>query len=300
MMRLQELSSSRLVTQMGILVARHTPRRVGYPLADILGSLIVRRRPRMYQTVCDNLCQILGPGARSDTLHVMARSVFCHALQTYYDFFRAVGQPEEVIAKALRMPDAVIARMRRARAEGRGVLLLGTHMSNFDLAIIGIRAQGFPIQILSLANPRPGFHVLNELRARSGCEVTPITSESLRAAIRRLRGAGMVITGLDRPVPRDGELVECFGRRSYLPLGPVRLALAADAAVFVASCYYESDEGYRVEIAGPIEMVRSGDRQRDMLANARRLAAVLEEQIRVRPEQWMMFHPLWPLQGAQG
>jgi len=40
-------------------------------------------------------------------------------------------------------------------------------------------------------------------------------------------------------------------------------------------------------------MTRTGDRQRDVLINTRRLAVVLEEHVRAHPDQWMMFHPVW-------
>ena len=62
----------------------------------------------------------------------------------------------------------------------------------------------------------------------------------------------------------------------------------------VGSCRYDPDEGYVLEITGPIEMVRTGDRRQDILANTRRLAVIMEGYVRAHPEQWMMFHPLWP------
>jgi KDO2-lipid IV(A) lauroyltransferase len=167
-------------------------------------------------------------------------------------------------------------------------------MSNFDLLGLSMGVQGLPIQVLSLANPQAGFHLLNYLRATAGFEVTPITPESLRAAIRRLKSGGIVLTGVDRPIPEDRELVEFFGRPAYLPVGPVRLALMTGALVIMASCYYEPDEGYGLKVTGPLEMIRTGDRKRDLMTNVRRVVDILEQHVRARPEQWMMFHPVWP------
>jgi lauroyl/myristoyl acyltransferase len=132
------------------------------------------------------------------------------------------------------------------------------------------------------------------LRATYGLEITPITSESLRAAIRRLKGGGMVLTGVDRPILDDRELIEFFGRPAYLPVGPTRLALMTGATVFIGSCRYDTDEGYVLETTGPVEMVRTGNRRQDILTNARRIAAIVEGYVRAHPEQWMMFHPFWP------
>jgi len=292
--RVQDIFSSKPVTRIGISVGRYTPRWVGYGLVKIAASLIARRKPQIYHTVRANLRHILGPEASDETLHQMTRNVFYHAGQTYYDFFHAIDMPKEVIARAAQVPDETVAFVRSEMDNGRGVLLLGTHMSNFDLLGLSIGARGLPIQMLSLADPQAGFHLLNYLRAKGGYEVTPISSESLRAAIRRLKSGGIVMTGIDRPIPEDRELIEFFGRLAYLPVGPVRLALMSGATVIVGSCHYDPDQGYVLQVTGPIEMIRTGDRRQDILVNARQLAKILEGFVRAHPDQWMMFHPFWP------
>ncbi len=310
-MRLQDFISSRPMTRLGIGIGRHMPRRVGYGLARIAAGIIVRRKPQIYWTVRGNLRQVLGPEADDGLataceakphavakpharLHQMTRQVFFHAGQTYYDFFHAIGQPKEVMAASVRIPEEALALIRSTTLRGRGVLLLASHMSNFDLTGLSLSARGLPVQVLSLANPQAGFHLLNRLRATSSFEVTPVTPQSLRAAIRRLKSGGVVLTGVDRPIPVDRELVEFFGRPAYLPVGPVRLALMTDALVIMGSCYYEPGQGYGLKVTEPLEMIRTADRRRDILANVRRVADILEEHVRARPEQWMMFHPFWP------
>lgn len=299
-MRLQDLTSSRPATRIGIFIGRYTPRWLGYGLVRALSGMIARQKPQIYRTVQANLRHFLGPEADDATLHEMTRHVFFHAGQTYYDFFHAIDQPPEVLAGAVRIPETIVAFVRSEMARGQGVLLLGAHMSNFDLLGLSVGARGLPIQMLSLANPRAGFHLMNYLRAKAGYEITPITPRSLRAAIRRLKSGGIVLTGMDRPIPEDRELIEFFGQLAYLPVGPVRLALMTGATVIMGSCYYEPDEGYALKATGPIEMIRTGDRRQDILANARRLAAILEEHVRAHPEQWLMFHPFWPEQPGSG
>jgi len=299
-MRLQDLTSSRPATRIGIFIGRYTPRWLGYGLVRALSGMIARQKPQIYRTVQANLRHILGPEADDATLHEMTRHVFSHAGQTYYDFFHVIDQPPEVLAGAVRIPETIVAFVRSEMARGQGVLLLGAHMSNFDLLGLSVGARGLPIQMLSLANPRAGFHLMNYLRAKAGYDITPITPRSLRAAIRRLKSGGIVLTGMDRPIPEDRELIEFFGQLAYLPVGPVRLALMTGATVIMGSCYYEPDEGYALKVTGPIEMIRTGDRRQDILANARRLAAILEEHVRAHPEQWLMFHPFWPEQPGSG
>ena len=362
-MRLQDLTSGQWATQAGFWIGQHAPRWIGHGIAWLAARVIALRKPAIYWTVRANLRQVLGLQADERTLHRMASQVFLHTGRAYYDFFHAIGQPQEVLARAVRVPEQLVALLRSGTTTGRGVLFLGIHLSNFDLGILALGARGLSIQVLSLADPTPGFRFQNRLRATAGFEITPITPESLRAAVRRLKGGGTVSTGLDRPVPvsskeatkvattnvghacsatnvghacsvteatkvattnvghacsatnvghacsvteatkvattkekdaEDRAQVEFFGRPAYLPLGPVRIALMAQATVVVGCCHYCRQEGYVMEFTGPIEMVRSGDRQQDILANARRLASILEGYVRAHPEQWLMFHPFWP------
>jgi KDO2-lipid IV(A) lauroyltransferase len=241
-----------------------------------------------------NLRQVLGPQVDDAILHEMARQVFFHAGQAYYDFYHAAGLAMEELRQAARVPPALIDVLKAEVERGRGAVVLGLHMSNFDLAMVAIGAHGVPIHALTLADPGAGFQIQNRLRARAGIEVTPISPESLRLAIRRLKSGWTVFSGADRPAHEEQALVAFFGRPSYLPLGLVRLALMTRAAVVVVSCHHDPETGYVVQFTGPIEMVRTGDRQQDVLASARKTAAVIEGHIREHPEQWLMFHRLWP------
>jgi KDO2-lipid IV(A) lauroyltransferase len=293
-MRLQDFASSKLVTQFGISLAQHSPRQVGIGLSRVVAAVIARRKPEIYWTVKGNLRHILGSDVGDATLHEITRQVFFHAGQTYYDFFHIVNQSPRLLADAVEIPESLIVLIESDMASGQGVLLLGMHMSNFDLVILALGARGLPIQALSLADPGPGFQVLNRLRAIGGFEITPITSVSLRRAIQRLRSGGTVVTGVDRPVPQDRELIEFFGQPAYLPVGPTRLALMTGATVVVGACHYDAGAGYVLEYTGPVEMVSAGDRRQDTLTNTRRIATIVEGYVRAHPDQWMMFHPFWP------
>ncbi len=293
-MRLQDFTNSKPVMALGLFLARHAPRRAGYGLARIAADVIARRKPELYWTVRTNLRQIVGPSVDDDALHEMTRQVFEHAGQTYYDFFHAIGQPPQVLAESMQIPKSLLEQIRSEMARGQGVLILGVHMSNFDLLFLALGAHRLPLQILSLAAPQAGVHIQNRLRSEAGLEITPITPESLRAAIRRLKSGGIVLTGADRPIPQDRELVEFFGRPAYLPLGPARLAMMTGATVVVGACRYDPDEGYILDTTWPVEMTRTGDRRQDTLTNTRRIAAIVEGYVRAHPEQWMMFHPFWP------
>jgi lauroyl/myristoyl acyltransferase len=289
-MRFQDALSTRLGVHIGLKIGQHMPRWAGYGISRFVARVILTFRPEVYRTVRANLRQVTGHEVDDNVLY----RVFYHAGQTYYDFFRAIGQPTSVLAQSVHISSVPLDLIRSEMTNGRGVLLLGVHMSNFDLALLALGARGLPAQVLSLDAPIGGYDLLDDLRRREGLEVTPISPGSLRAAIRRLKGGGLVITGADRPVPGDEALVEFFGRAACLPLGVARLALMTGATVLLGACYHEPGEGYVLRISDPIDMVQTGNREADILSSTRRIAAVMEEFVRAYPAQWMMFHHVWP------
>ena len=115
-MRLQDITSSKPVTWLGLFLAQHSPRRVGYGLARIAAGIIARQKPSLYWTVRANLRQIVGPGADDGALHEMTRHVFYHAVQTYYDFFHAIDQPSKALIEAVRISGDLVERIRSEMA----------------------------------------------------------------------------------------------------------------------------------------------------------------------------------------
>jgi KDO2-lipid IV(A) lauroyltransferase len=228
-------------------------------------------------------------------LHQSTRAVLRHAALTYYDFFHMIDRPSAEIRNLVKLDPAFLAKVdETVQASDRGLLVLSTHMSNFDLAGFAFGTHKLPMLGLTVADPTTGFERLNEVRQRFGFDITPITPQSLRAGIRRLKAGGIVATGVDRPIPDDDIAVEFFGKPSFLPAGPARLAALTGARVVIVSCVYDHVTGYRLDSTDYLDLADTGDRKQDIVENTRRFARILEQFISAHPEQWMMFHPLWP------
>jgi len=292
-MRFQELVSSPSVIQIGMFISRCVPRSLARALSSFVASAIARARPLVYGVMCENLRHVLGPDVAGSTVRRVAQSTFYHACQVYYDFFRALSMSPAQRVAAVRMPDWFVALLRETARGGRGLLLLGPHMSNFNLLMLAIRARGVRTQVLSLPDPTGGYQFWNRLLEKGGVRVTPISPLALRTAIRQLRAGGAVFTGVDLAVRDSADLIEFFGVPTRLGTGPARLSLATRAPVMVGCCLRDGDGRYSLKITKPIELERSGDRRRDALENTRHIVRLAEGFIRECPEQWLMFHPVW-------
>jgi len=279
-------------------VACATP-RLGSWLATGFARYMAWRRSTLYRTVRSNLAHVLGAGASAQELDTAAERAIYHAGRSYYDLLR-IGLQECADGRApIRHDPAEWERTLAVLRGGRGTVLVGPHVGSFDLGGQWIAAQGVEMQTLSLAEPSIANQVQNWLRRRRGMIVTPVGLPALRAAMQRLRRGGVVVTGVDRPVSPDDGPVPFFDAPARLPDGHVRLALQTDAQVVAASCILQPDGCWMLHLAPPIEMERSGDREADVRHNMRRVLAIVEELIRMAPDQWLMFVPVWAEPGGR-
>jgi KDO2-lipid IV(A) lauroyltransferase len=256
---------------------------------------IARRKPAVYEIVRHNLSHFPEFSENEEKLDAVTKQMFFNGGRYYYDHYRYMSRSLKAVEQAVWIPEEYLDHIREAVGRGQGVLLLGTHTGNFDLGAMAVASKGFKIQLLSLAAPPEGFKLMNEFRAAVGYDVTPITPAALRKGISRLKRGGIVATALDWPHPEEGTPLEVFGKPSYAPLGAARLAWLSGALVVIVSFYLDPTEGYKIHNLPPVEMVNTGDRDEDICTNAKKLIKIFEKLVVQHPDQWMMYHPFWPM-----
>lgn len=294
---LQRLLGSRFVTGLGMFVSKHVPAPIGYGIAGLIAGLINLLKPDVYWIVHANLRQVVGPQVDERRLHHLVRQVFRNTARNNYELWHLVGQGQEALRAAVRIPPEAWTHVEQARQRGKGMIMVGTHTGNFDLGVLALAIHGLEVQVLGLAAaPAGGFDLMDQMRTQFGVHLTSIGVSALREAIHRLKAGGTVVTGVDRPVGDEVPAVEFFGRPALLPTGHVRLALKTDAAILVAGPYCDGQGHTVVPFSPPLEMAYTGDPDEDLRVNLRQVTVWLEKFIRARPEQWAMFVRVWPEQ----
>jgi len=278
---------------LGLIIARILPPRVGYWLAGLLTSRVVKTRGVMYRNLRCNLAHVM-PHLDAETLDNLAARGMRHAGRTYYDMLRARIRDyveDRVLVEVAK--DAWETTLEAGR-DDRGLVLVGPHVSNYDLVSQWMAAHGVEMQALSLTSPGWGGKVVNSIRRHRGIVMTPISMASLRSALERLETGGVIVTGADRPASMDDDLLPFFEDPAPMPTGHIRLALRANARVQVVSCHQDEEGVYHLVLSPLLEMEEMGDREETVRHNALRVLAIMEERIRAFPDQWLMFVPVWP------
>ena len=178
---------------------------------------------------------------------------------------------------------------------GKGVLYLTGHIGAWELSSFAHALYGYPLHYMArpLDNKRLDA-LVNQYRCASGNR--PIfKNESARVMLKILKDSGTIgILADQNTLPVEGVFVDFFGKSACTTTGLARVALHTGAAVVPGYAYWdESLQKYRLRFEPPVELIRTGDTERDVFENTRRFAKVIEEIIRKHPDQWVWVHKRW-------
>ena len=268
------------------------PRGLARAAAAAIASLFFAMMPKLRRTAEFNL-RLAFPAwdanRRSSVLRGMVRNLGWMAAE-FSRFPRYTRENVEEIV-ILDGHENFLAGQRR----GKGVLYLTGHIGAWELSSFAHALYGFPLHYMArpLGNARVD-PLVNRYRCLSGNQ--PIfKNESARALLKILKDAGTVgILADQNTLPAEGAFVDFFGRSACTTTGIARVALHTDAAVVPGYAYWDSSIGkYRLRFEPAVELVRTGDTERDVFVNTQKFAKVIEEIIRKYPEQWVWVHARW-------
>lgn len=181
------------------------------------------------------------------------------------------------------------------RAGERGTLILTGHFGNWELLAYAHGLLGHPITLVHRPmNNALVDRAITDMRERAGTISLPKKSAA-KAALRALRKHQIVAIPADQnQTRRYGVFADLFGLPASTTPGPARLAMLSGAPVVPVFLVREgTGERHRIVVLPDVELVRSGDRDADVIENTRRCNAVFEQMLRRYPEQWIWFHKRW-------
>ncbi len=270
------------------------PPALGFALADgIAAAIAARRTSRIVRAVRANQWVAGGETLGGAELDRATAEALRGTARSAYELYRGLRFPQE--AQRLLVLDPGVERLvRRPDAAGRGLVVAGLHLGNFDLILHLLSLRGVKALILTIPDPRGGRRAEFESRERAGAVLLPASVPAFRNALRRLQQGGLVATGIDRPIPDPRIRPLFFGRPAALPLHHVFLAARARVPVVLLATLREPDGRHRVFASDPLEMDSDPDREREARRNGEKVLRAAEAFIRRAPAQWSVSLPVWP------
>jgi lauroyl/myristoyl acyltransferase len=293
-MNLRSIFNSAASIQLAIFLGRIIPARPGFWLADRVGiHLASRKESHMVIALRANLKVVLQGNPDESRLDELVTSSLRGHVRRLFEFYHYLDRPAE-IDRRVRFSQDMQQIVDDWKAKPFGVLVMGVHVSAFDLGLISLALHGLKILALSVPNPNGQYNSQNEIRMDHGLEMAPISTSALQLARQRLQQGGMVVTGADRPAENATYTPLFFGQPSHLPVFYTRLALHAGVPVIVVGIHDDANGIHTIDCSEKIWMEPQSDPREEIIYNTERVLSVVEKFISAQPEKWAMFFPVWP------
>jgi KDO2-lipid IV(A) lauroyltransferase len=185
-----------------------------------------------------------------------------------------------------------VEHWREAKARGKGVLFLASHVGNWEvMAATGAIKGGMDLMLVTKHLKPEWLHqAIERGRARCGVRAT-YEPRTLKDVLSHLKKNGTVGFVLDQYAgPPVGVRVPVFGVPVGTTTAVATLARRTGATVLPVVNYREPGGRWKVVIRPPMAWSASEDAAYELAANTARYAAEIERDIYAHPEQWLWIH----------
>jgi len=175
--------------------------------------------------------------------------------------------------------------------QGKGLIVVAGHFANWEWLALG----GALSLKKSFAVVRKNIHAwekfMEKMRLRTGNEL--INSGDIRKMYRIINNGGCIAMLADQAAPGESVRVNFFGREVPTFEGPARLALRTRAAMLFAACLRTENGDYAITFHPILFDDLIGDNHDNIKELTARHTRMLEEVIRLHPDQWLWQHKRW-------
>lgn len=229
----------------------------------------------------------LSPAARNR----LARRTARHLVREFLELARWLNLSPDRRRPRLRVEGE--ENILRARKEGKPIILLTAHLSNFPLVSVALTLRGIPNYfVMKQIQVKMTDDYFNGLEARLGVKIIDLLprSQCTRNCLRALQEDRVIILALDLDARREGIFVDFFKKAASTYVGPLVLARRAGAVLIPAFLTGRSDQSYRLVIHPPLPAPES---KRDYPLLLKEYNRLLEGYVRRHPEQYNWIYKRW-------
>jgi len=181
----------------------------------------------------------------------------------------------------------------QSQAGGQGTIGVAAHHGNWELLGAFLASKGIrPVVVVRGMDNRLFEDYVNDNRSRLGMDVVHDT-QGVRAITQGLRSGRYIAILADQGVlGLASSFVPFFGRPAKTPRGFAVFALRFNSNAVFMDMLREPNGRFRV-VFEPIQVERTGDKEKDVDRMVERYSQILEKWVRQYPEQYFWQHRRW-------
>lgn len=281
--------------RLGMFLIGVMPRRLSFAVARFLGYIGYYIMGLRRDVAQENFAHVLGKPPNDPEVRRVARASFQNFVCLLRDvmLYPSLSMTELEQRITIQNPE----HFEQALARGKGAIIVSAHFGNMDLPSAVLAKQFSPIALVSeTLRPPQLMDYLTKIRGQHHVNMNPYdrAPRQLIAALKRNEMAAFLIDfGVTHHFDMHTVPVQLFDAETDFPTGPAQLAMLTGAAIVVGHAHIDLNGHIDVYTNPPLVLERSGDRQRDIQAAMQKIAGLMEDFIRLYPEQWYIFRPMW-------
>ncbi len=283
---------------LGLLVApgNALPLKWAYRLGDVIGDLIYKKSHKR-RAVAERNIRLAFPEKSEVEVTRLARDCFRNGCTLSIELSRLHKLAPQIEKYIDTEGEDVVWR---ALEKKRGVVLLVSHLGNWEIMANRAAAAGFPIH--ALARPLKNKFIYERVKRVRGSRGLKSIDKSgaVRSTIKLLKQNQVVAMLVDQRESQGGIEVDFFNRKALTGTFAAFLAIKyKPELIFVRFTRSREDRSkWHMRFApydpGPL----SGDDAQDMRRITQTIMNTFEAWIRENPEGWYWMHERWRLDGA--
>ncbi len=268
------------------------PRKIGLFWFTLYGKLAYRLVKKQRLKTIANIRFAYGDKLSEKEIHQMAKMVFVHQAKNLVDYMHAINvTTREAYSKYVRIVGE--EHLKSAYDRGKGVICLVCHTGSWEFSAITPSILGYETTAVSKALRHPKMNdLIVGYRQKRGLKNLN-RGNTYEQLIKALNSGDCLIIMIDQDTKVKSCFVDFLGHPAYTPVGAAMLALDTEAAVVPMSMHRMEDDKHQFTIRPELELIKTGDRNHDLIENTKVFSREIEELIKIDPVQWVWMHERW-------
>lgn len=238
-----------------------------------------------------NLKVVFADSKSPAELKRITKQLFRNYGQNFIDLFRMPLITPENFQKFITVEG--IENLSEGRGQGKGAIMLAMHFGSWELASLSCAMLHLPYKVM--VKPQTRYSRLDELlNWYRSCGGYVVLSRGMgtRDFVRSLQNNEVIGMVVDQG-GRDGTLVPFFGRNASMSVGAIRMGLKWGVPICFSIIHREPNGRHKMIVHKPLELINTGNPEKDIPANLNRITRIMEDYIRRYPSEYMWFYKIW-------
>ena len=276
----------------------HIPFPVLRRIGVILGNLNYRLNAGQKRRIESNLKMTFPEKSEKEIHGVCRRNFINHAMHSL-EILYLPSVDEKFVKRYIRVNN--VEYVKEAAKKGKGIVFILGHIGFYYLS--GVTEEivgGVQLNDISQDTSKLDLNALDRkilekrlynYQERIGGKIF-YRGGSLLGVVKAIKRNESISLFIDAFTTDTDPVVNLLGKKARAPQGPIRMAMQTGAAIIFSTAIREPDGTMTFAFYEPVELEKTGDKQKDLQRNAQKCIDLIDPIIRRHPDQWHLWR-LW-------